>query len=448
MKYLSKLILASFALVIMLGINASAQQAAAEKQTLIKNVSIFNGTSEKLITGQDVVLLGNKIKSIVPAGGKEKGYHEVIDGKGGYLSPGLIDVHWHMTMGTSMLDYLFGSISYVAIHAGKEAGEQLLRGVTTVRDAAGNTFGLKKAIDDGTIPGPRIYPSGAIISQYSGHGDVRFAIPTNLPKEWDGPLGPGEASGNMLLVNGKAQMMAGVRQQLFLGATQIKIAVTGGVSSFTDPLYVLQFTEEEIKAAVDVAADYGTYVMAHGHSSAGVIRALNSGVKSIEHGSVLTEDVVKLMAEKGAVFVESFEVLAQLKPLYTDPVRKKKLDEAMEGTANVAKWAKKYGVTMGFGTDLLFSPEGRKNELKDLGLRKDFYSSAEIMIQATGNGGKIVGLCGKRNPYGKVGVIEENAMADILIYSKNPLEDVSIVEDYENNLKLIIKDGKVFKNKL
>lgn len=417
-------------------------------ETLIKNVNIFNGTSEKLITGKDVVVMGNKIQGIIPAGSDESKYHEVIDGKGGYLSPGLIDVHWHMTMGTNEMDYMYGSISYVAIHSGKEAEEQLLRGVTTVRDAAGNTFGLKKAIDDGTIPGPRLYPSGAIISQYSGHGDVRFAIPTNLPKEWGGPLGPGEASGNMLLVNGKAQMMAAVRQQLFLGATQIKIAVTGGVSSFTDPLYVLEFTEEEITAAVDVARDYGTYVMAHGHSSEGVIRALNCGVKSIEHGSVLTEDVVKLMAEKGAVFVESFEVLAQLKPLYTDPVRKKKLDEAMEGTANVAKWAKKYGVVMGFGTDLLFSPEGRKNELKDLGLRKDFYSSAEIMIQATGNGGKIVGLCGKRNPYGKVGVIEENAMADILIYSKNPLEDVSIVEDYENNLKLIIKDGKVFKNEL
>ncbi len=135
-------------------------------------------------------------------------------------------------------------------------------------------------------------------------------------------------------------------------------------------------------------------------------------------------------------------------PSIGDLVRKAKLAEAQEGTANVLKWAKKYGVLMGWGTDLLFDAEGRKNELKDLDFRKDIFSSAEIMIQATGNSGKIVALTGKRNPYGKLGVIEEGAMADVLIYSKNPLEDVAVVADPETNLKLIIKDGVVFKNEL
>jgi imidazolonepropionase-like amidohydrolase len=240
--------------------------------------------------------------------------------------------------------------------------------------------------------------------------------------------------------------LAATRQQLFLGATQIKICVAGGVSSFTDPLYVIEFTDEEIKAAVDAASDYGTYVMAHSHSPEGVIRAVKNGVKSIEHGSLLNDEAAKLMAENDVVYVPSVEVLAQLKPIYTDPIRKQKLEQAMEGTSNAMKAAKKYNLTIGWGTDLLFSYEGRKNQLKDLGLRKEWFTDAEIMIQATGNGGKIVGLCGQRNPYGKVGVIEEGAMADILIYSKDPTKDVSIVEDYENNLKLIIKDGKVFKN--
>ena len=415
--------------------------------TLITNVSIFDGTTETLITGQDLALSGNTITGLVAAGGDASAYDTVIDGKGGYLSPGLIDVHWHMGMGVNEAEY-FGDQAYVAIYSAKEAGEQLMRGVTTVRDAAGNVFGLKKAIDTGVIPGPRLYPSGAILSQYSGHGDVRPAKATVLPKEWGGPNGPGESDGNMMLISGPDQMLAAVRQQLFLGATQIKIAVTGGVSSFTDPLYVQEFTEEEIQAAVKAASDYGTYVLAHGHDSAGVVRALNNGVLSIEHGSVLNEEAVKLIADKGAVFTVNLEVLAQLEPIYTDPIRKAKLAEAQEGTKNVLKWAKKYGVLMGWGTDLLFSAEGRKNELKDLGLRKDIFSSAEIMIQATGNGGKIVALTGKRNPYGKLGVIEEGAMADVLIYSKNPLEDVSIVEDYDTNLKLIIKDGVVFKNEL
>ncbi len=443
----SGFVLAVIAVLATLAAPVVAQEPAAPPQILITNVSIFNGTSETLITGQDVVLNGNTIARLVPAGSGGTQFDQVIDGKGGYLSSGLIDIHWHMGMGTTEAEY-FGDQNYVAIHSAKEAGEQLLRGVTTVRDTSGNVFGLKKAIDTGVTPGPRLYPSGAIISQYSGHGDVRPTKATNLPKEWGGPEGLGVSDGNMLLVSGRAQMLAAVRQQLFLGATQIKIAVTGGVSSFTDPLYVEEFTPEEIQAAVQAASDYGTYVMAHAHSAAGAIRALENGVMSIAHGSELNEEAVKLMAEKGAVFGINLEVYEQLKPVYTDPIRKAKLDQAMAGAGKGIEFAKKHGIVMGFSTDLLFDAKGRQQELNELVLRKKYFTSPEIMIQATGNGGKIVGMTGKRNPYGKLGVIEEGAMADILIYSANPLEDVAVVADYENNLKLIVKDGNVYKNTL
>ena len=418
------------------------------QEILITNVSIFNGTSGTLITGRDVVLNGNKIAALIPAGSGGTGYAQVIDGKGGYLTPGLIDSHTHSTMGVEESDYMEGDQAYVQVHSAVELGEMLMRGVTTIRDAAGSSFGLKRAIDEGLVPGPRVYPAGALISQYSGHADFRPQNPTALPKEWGGPLGPAEASGHVMVANGVDQVTVAARQQLFLGATQIKIAVAGGVSSFTDPLYVVEYSPEEIRAAVAAAKDYGTYVMAHSHSPQGVIRAVENGVLSIEHGSLLNEEAAQLMAEKGVVFVPSVQVLAQLKPIYTDPIRKAKLQEAMEGTSNAMKAAKEHGVLVGFGTDLLFSYEGRKDQLKDLGLRKQWFTSAEIMIQATGNGGKIVAMCGKRNPYGKVGVIEEGAMADLLIYSENPLDDVSIVEDYENNLELIVKDGKVYKNTL
>ena len=424
---------------------------AAEKapqQILIKNVSIFNGTSGKLITGSDVVLNGNKIEKIIPAGSQEAGFDTVIDGRGGYLTPGLIDSHMHSTMGVDEAEYMEGDQAYVQLHSAKELHEMLLRGVTTARDAAGNAFALKRAIDGGVIIGPRLYPAGALISQYSGHGDFRPQNPNALPKEWGGPHGPGEASGHVMLANGVDQVTSAVRQQLFLGATQIKIAVAGGVSSFTDPLYVTEYFPEEIQAAVKAAKDYGTYVMAHSHAPKGVLRAVENGVLSIEHGSLVDDKAAKLMAKKGAVFIPSVQVLAQLKPIYTDPIRKAKLEEAFAGTDKAMKAAKKYDLLIGYGTDLLFSYEGRKQQLKDLGLRKQWFTSAEVMIQATGNGGKIVGMSGKRNPYGKVGVIEKGAMADVLIYNKNPLEDVSIVEDYENNLKLIIKDGKIYKNTL
>ena len=427
---------------------ASMEDPDLAKEILIKNVKIFNGTDGTLITGKDVVILGNKINKVIPAGGNEKGYHEVIDGKGGFLTPGLIDSHFHSLLGVTEEEF-FGSVpnEYVSLFAAKELGEVLLRGVTSIRDAAGNTYGLKMAVDRGVVDGPRMYIAGMGISQYSGHGDFRGA--NEMPKEWGGnPLSAAGNNGFAWLANGKDQVIQATRQSLFNGATQIKICVAGGVSSFTDPLYVIEYSAEEIKAIVDAAADYGTYVMAHAHSSEGVIRAVENGVLSIEHGSLLNEKAAKLMAEKGVVYVPSVQVLAQLKPLYTDPIRKAKLQEALDGTGAALLAAKKYGVTIGYGTDLLFNYEGRKDQLKDLGLRKEWFTSAEIMIQATGNGGKIVGLSGKRNPYGKIGVIEKDAMADILIYSKNPLKDVTIVEDHENNLKLIIKDGKVYKNTL
>ena len=435
----------SMAMLLILSFSVSAAMA---QDILIKNVQIFDGENSTLISGKDVVVTDNTISAIVDSGGSEQGYAEVIDGKGGFLTPGLIDTHSHATMGVEEDEYMEGDQAYVQIHSAMEMGEMLMRGVTTMRDAAGNAFGLKRMIDQGLVPGPRIYPAGAMISQYSGHGDFRPQNPNALPKKWGGPLGPGEVSGHVLLANGVDEMTAATRQQLFLGATQIKIAVAGGVSSFTDPLYVVEFRPEEIRAAVDAAADYGTYVMAHSHSPDGVIRAVENGVRSIEHGSLLNEEAAQLMAKNDVVYVPSVQVLAQLKPIYTDPIRKAKLQKAMEGTSEAMKLAKKYGLLIGFGTDLLFSYEGRKDQLKDLGLRKEWFTSAEIMVQATGNGGKIVGMTGQRNPYGKIGVIEEDAMADILIYTRNPLEDVSIVEDYENNLAFIMKDGKVYKNAL
>jgi len=419
-------------------------------QILITTVSIFDGNSESLITGKDVVLKGNTIDSIIPAGSDDSGYDEVIDGQGGYLTPGLIDSHVHATMGPSEMDFLMGDQAYVQLYTGMEMGEMLLRGVTTIRDAAGNVFGLKRAIDEGIIPGPRIYPTGALISQYSGHADYRMPQnPCVLPKEWGGPLAPAEQAGHCCIANGVDQVMVAIRQQLFLGATQVKICVAGGVSSMTDPLYVVEYRPEEIKAAVDCAKDYGTYVMIHSHGSAGIIRSLEAGGMSIEHGTLMNEEAAALIAKKGAVFIPSFQVLAQLAPLYTDPIRKGKLDAARDGTDHAMKLAIKHKLLIGYGTDLLFDREGRKEgQLKDLSLRKEWFTSPEIMIQATGNNSKIVAMCGQRNPYGKLGVIEEGAMADVLVYNKNPLDDVTIVEDYENNLKLIVKDGKVYKNTL
>ena len=419
-----------------------------EHRTLIKNISIFNGRSEDLIKGKDVVLLDNTIEKIIPAGSKEDAYGHVIDGKGGYLSPGIIDNHLHLMMGVSQAEFFNGPFQYVTCMAVREAEDMLMRGVTTCRDVGGNIFGLRKAVNTGMLPGPRIYGSGSLIAQYSGHID--FRNPNDMPKEWGGPISTVERSEMNcgIIATGVDQVMAAARHNLYLGADFIKIANGGGVSSFTDPLYVNEFFEEETRAAVRVAEDYGTYVATHVFNPVGIKRALNAGVKTIEHGHLIDEEAMELLAEKEAILSPQVYVMAMLKPIYTDPVRAGKLKQALDGMDNMFKLAKKYKVKMVYGTDLLFDYEGRKDQLKDLTLRKPWFTSAEIMIQATGNAADCVALCGKRNIYGKLGVVEEGAMADVLIYDKNPIEDVAIVEDHENHLKLVVKDGKVYKNAL
>ncbi len=394
-----------------------------------------------------MVLVGNKISKIIPEGSGGNKYDQVIDGKGGYLTPGLIDNHWHCVLAMSYATVFNSPAQYVDAVATWEAKKILMRGVTTVRDAGGNTAGLKKATDEGYVVGPRIYPSQAILTQYSGHAD--FRNPNFLPREWDGPLEPQERTGLGLLVTGRDQMLAAVRDNLYKGASQIKLAVSGGVSSYSDPLYANEFLPEEIEAAVMAAEDYGTYVMTHVHNAVAIKRALNAGVKSIEHAMLADEEAIKMIADKGAYASVQALVAKQLLSVYkeTDP-RLAKAQAAWDNVPKVFGWIKKYNVTNGWGTDLLEGFDTRDQQLQDLILRKEWFTSPELMIQATGNNSKILALSGKRNPYGKLGVIEEGAMADVLIYSKNPLKDVAIIGDYENNLKLIIKDGKVYKNTL
>lgn len=414
---------------------------------LISNVSIFDGTSEKLLTGKGLVVKGNMIEALVDAGGDTSVYDQVIDGKGGYLTPGLIDVHWHSMMPLDPVKLMFSPSSYIVSIATWESEERLKRGVTTVRDAGGDTASLKRAIDEGYLTGPRIYPSQAVIGQYSGHVD--FRNPNFLPKEWGGPQDPLEQIGLGIAANGVDQVLMATRDNLYKGASQIKMAVSGGVISYTDALYVHEFLPEEIEAAVRAAEDYGTYVMVHVHSAGPIKRALKAGVRSLDHNSLADEEAIRMMKELGAHMSVQVLVVENIVDQYPEgDVRREKAEQAWANIDNVMEWTKKHGLKQAWGTDLLDSLENRAQQLADLSARKKWFTSAQIMVQATGNGGATVALAGKRNPYGKLGVIEKGAMADILIYNRNPLEDVSIVEDYENNLDFIMKDGFVHKNAL
>jgi imidazolonepropionase-like amidohydrolase len=325
--------------------------------------------------------------------------------------------------------------------AAMELKEYLLRGVTTVREMAGPGQGLQIAVDKGYIPSPRIYPSGTMITQYSGHMD--FRNPNHPNKEMGGTPPLIELMGTGVLANGPEEVRKAARQQLSLGATQIKLAVTGSVTGTKDPIYVAEYTVEEIRAAVEAAEDFGTYVAVHAYNITGIQRALEAGAMSIEHGNLIDEPTMKLLVKKDAFFIPQ---------VWADEIYLKqglqKAKVVAEGTDKAMKLAIKHGAKVVFGSDLMFDLENRSTVMQEFVARKKWFSSPEIMMQATGNAGELLAMSGARNPYGKLGVIEEGAVADLLIYDSNPLEDVAIVAKPEQHLKLIMKDGKLFRSQI
>jgi imidazolonepropionase-like amidohydrolase len=331
----------------------------------------------------------------------------------------------------------------------------LMMGFTTVRDLGGPVFGLKRAIDEGLVHGPRIYPSGAFISQTSGHGDARN--PNEPSTQWSGaPMNAIDALGWSFVVDGVPEVLKASRENLRNGASQLKIMAGGGIGSDFDPIHSIQFTSEELEAAVRAASDWGTYVAVHIYNAEGAVRALNAGVKCLDHGHLIDEKAMALIKEKNAWLVpQAFWTHAPASfwapgsdtipaPLY------KKLQPVLEGTVNEMELAKKYQVNLGFGSDAYGALGYESYALMEFTARTQWFSPLEILKQATSENARLFALSGKINPYtdGKLGVIEAGAYADLLLYSGNPLEDIQVIVHPKENLKLIMKDGVIYKNEL
>ena len=424
-----------------------------EKTTLIKNVNIFDGTSEKLITGKDVVLTGNKIDKIIDAGSKEEGYDGVIDGAGGTLMPGLSDVHTHIALCKPPPELVnLYSWDYIGAVMTNEAERYLMRGFTTVRDVGGPTLGLKKAIDQGLATGPRIFSSGMGLAQTAGHGDMRN--PNAYSKYFVGEHFRLTDLGYFALADGVPEVRKACREALASQVAQIKICTGGGVTSLTDPLYSVQYTPEEVSAAVDEATRYGTYVAAHVHTDEGINVALDSGVKTIEHGLLIKEDTVKKLVDKDAwICPQSYIVSKEANegnPVFADPIQSAKMVQAMDGSVNCFKWVKQYGAKVAWGTDMFGVRAAYDNTNLEFKTRAAYYSNAEQLKQVTSANGELLALSNLKHPYpgAKLGVIEEGAYADLLVVDGDPIKDIMVMLDYENNFKLIMKDGKVYKNTL
>jgi len=414
--------------------------------TLFTNVNVFDGKNEKLIEKANVLVEGNKIKTIstkkIEAAGAT-----VIDGGGRTLMPGLIDAHWHTMLNFWPISKMINSdFGFHSIAAALNAGETLLRGFTTTRDAGGNCMPVKKAIDAGMVDGPRIYPSLGALSQTSGHFDFRG--PNDVPAESTAALSYLQKVGHTIIADGVPEVIKRTREVLRMGATQIKAMAGGGVTSAYDPLDVTEYTFEEAKAICDVAATWNTYVLIHVNTDAAIQMWIKAGAKCVEHGFFISEETAKLMAEKGVWWsMQAMEAEGEDAFQFENDLSRAKYVDCVAGLDKVVGLTKKYGVKTAWGTDMLFEPPLAAKQGKFLAKMKKWYTNFEVLKMATSGNAELLKMCGPRDPYpGALGVVQEGALADLLLVDGNPLENLDLVVDPHKNFVVIMKDGKVYKN--
>lgn len=420
--------------------------AQSDERIIFQNVRIFDSKSGKLTAPQSVIIEGEKIKSISISTADTDGA-KLIDGTGKTLIPGLIDVHVHMTFGALTMKEMMSpmmSEGVILEKIGGNAERMLMRGFTSVRDAGGPIFPLKTGIDNGKISGPRIWPSGATISQTAGHGD--FRTPDEKSRRFFGEPSRAERFNATFIADGRAEVLTAVRENLRFGASQIKLMAGGGTSSAYDPVDVTQYTFDEMRAAVEAAEDWGTYVMVHAYTPRAIRRAIDAGVKCIEHGQLLDEKTLRYAAKKKVWL--STQMLVENTP-NMDAQRIEKRKPVLEGQSKVWPMAKKLKLKLAWGTDFLFEPELNDRQNEFILKLQPWFSNAEILKMVTHDNAELLQLSGLRSPYqGKLGVVEEGAFADLILVDGDPLSDLSLIGNPTEKFLVIIKDGKIYKNML
>ena len=504
-------IIAVLAVGLVLGPGAAVAQDAGKKAgdypdevTLFKNVNIFDGVSEKLMTGYDVMVVDNKIHKIakdiptsgsyevevttreerrvtVPSEWSPAGYTittkdgdlttetkqvkvNVIDGGGRTLTPGFIDNHVHLALAgpTIPAHEVQNTWEDIAVNAVTMAKMYLMQGFTTVRDAGGQNAGFQRAIDAGLIVGPRIYPSAAFIGPRGGHSDFQ---------PFTGQPGSSNQMGFLNLgreADGVDAILKAARNNFRMGASQLKVMQSGGVTSAFDPWQMDAYTDAELKAVVDVASAFGTYAMAHSYRKPLMIKALNAGVKSIEHGFGYDCEVGELMKEKGAYITTNLTAfdpgLLDIPAVRDVPTSFRKAISAQKEFAGYLDNMRKCPVKRGFQVDCVGTAVACNIQIAyEKHLAAEFFGNHTTLVSLTSVGGEIAAMTGDfKNPYpeGKLGVIEEGAYADILIIDGNPLEDISVIgtgdkwfgadprPESPETIRIIMKDGKFYKNTL
>ncbi len=335
---------------------------------------------------------------------------------------------------------------YVAALEFKGAEAALMRGFTTQRDTGGNIWGLKRAIDEGLVPGPRVYLAGAAISQTGGHDDARNY--NDVHKRLGGPLSGDELRGDAVIADGVPEVLAAVREQLRKGASFIKLMASGGAASEYDPLDVSEYTMDELRAAVEVATGFGTYVTVHSYNSTSTRRAVEAGVRCIEHGHLIDAATMHLLVERD-IFLSTNLVVYESAPPGSTPRQIAKFAKIQAAIDPMMKLAHAAHVKLAFGTDLVSGLDQQVRQNHEFVLRGRWFTPLEVLKQATSGNAELLARSGPRNPYpGVLGVITEGAYADLLLIDGDPLKDLSVLEHPDTALALIMKDGRIYKDRV
>ncbi|TMV07779.1 amidohydrolase family protein [Ruegeria sediminis] len=438
-----KLNLTGFAGALFVAGSALAQDDAP-RQVLFSNVNIFDGVNETLIENGSVLVEGNLIKQVSVEPIEAPGAF-TVDGEGRTLMPGLIDMHSHLCLRNGMPEF---RTAYDQMAAGANTAHVLLeyldQGYTTARDAGCNVLGVAKLVNEGGIPGPRIFPSGGFLSQTGGHADTGFF------NDRIGDQDDLERHAFGYIIDGVTEARRAARMNFRAGATQIKVMAGGGVASEFDPIHATQMSVEELEAIVNIAEDYGSYVMVHAYHDRSVNRAIDAGVRVIEHNFLVSEDTIKRMAEEGVALsaqaVMSLEAFADPESItFFSADQKNKARSVNKGAEQMFKWALEYDVLIVTGGDM-FGPDVVRQAENILWFDKMAQNPFLSLKTATSNAAEVLSWSGEMNPYkeGSLGKIEEGGYADIILVDGNPLEDLAAV--LRENVDFVMKDGLVYKN--
>ena len=430
----------------LLSSNVFAEGDDQPNRIIFTNVNVWDGVSESLAPNSSVLVENNLITAVGSSIALPEGT-EVVDGNGRTLMPGLIDMHSHLCVGAGLTFWRDG---YDQMAAGAYTGVTMLdyldQGFTTARDAGCNILAVAKAVNNGVISGPRIFPSGGFISQTGGHGDLGYFGETI---DFQDPMQEAHWS---YIVDGPAEVSKAVRHNLRAGATQIKIMAGGGVSSEFDPLHTTQLTLEEMKMAVDIAEDYGTYVLAHAYHDKSVNRALDAGVRVIEHNFLVSEEtIIRMKAEGVALSAQAYVSLIQFADAasitFFTPDQQAKGTAVNVGATQMFDWAVKHDLLIVTGGDM-FGPDHGSQATNVIKFNDVLQDPVKTLKTATSNAAVVLGWSGEMNPYkyGTLGTIAEGGYADIILIDGNPLEDITRIE--REHVDFVMKDGVVYKNNL